>query len=198
MMGHLFYKVLLFAFALMNPVCQASSGVRQARSYTRWKVFVLADSRAARHMAALRSPSLSEALGLARPFTRSRKLSARMRSPPVCPSSSMSTRICSTFSERTPRRKVRCLWSGSGLSSPVRPISRPLAPSRRGAYGARGTRRPHPPCPGMSPAAPLTPPGLWRVGDGEDTHAGVDGLHRGDHSGSPVSEPDHSEPRHAS
>ena len=55
MMGHLFYKVLL-------------------SRYTRWKVFVLADSRAARHMAALRSPSLSEALGLARPFTRSRKL----------------------------------------------------------------------------------------------------------------------------
>src|ERR687889_2819507 len=99
-LGHLFYKVLLFAFTRMNPVCKASSGVRQARSYTRWKVFVLADSRTARHMAALRSPSLSEALGLARPFTRSRKLSARMRSPPACPSSSISTRICSTFSER--------------------------------------------------------------------------------------------------
>ena len=66
-LGHLFYKVLLFAFTRMNLVCKASSGVRQARSYTGWKVFVLADSRAARHMAALRSPSLNEALGLARP-----------------------------------------------------------------------------------------------------------------------------------
>src|SRR5215204_5024369 len=37
-----------------------------------------------------------------------------------------------------------------------------------------------------------------RVGDGPDTNARVDSLHRGDHRGSPVSEPDNSEPRHAS
>src|SRR5215208_8530540 len=61
-------------------------------------------------------------------------------------------------------------------------------------------RRIHP-RPGMSRPDHLEPPTgalRVRVGYGPDTEsAGVDGLHRGDYRGSPVSEPDHREPRHA-
>src|SRR5215203_2415756 len=61
-------------------------------------------------------------------------------------------------------------------------------------------RRIHPRLGMTGPGHCEPPPGALgvRVGDGPDTNARVDSLHRGDHRGSPVSEPDNSEPRHAS
>src|ERR671911_292173 len=47
-------------------------------------------------------------------------------------------------------------------------------------------------CPLVTRGPPASALG-GRVGDGPDTHASVDSLHRGDHRGSPVSEPDYSE-----